>query len=272
MLIQNHFFRFALSFFAVVAFNNLAIAEAKLPLPRHADVYVVAHRGAHDGIPENTLAAYSRAIELGCDFVEIDMRTTKDGHLVSVHDATIDAYAPGQSGKVKEMTLAELRALDIGSRVHERWRQERIPTLEEILALCKGKIGIYLDMKDAQTDSVLRAVRAHGMENSCIWYASPRQLLEVAARCPECLVMPDPGPEKFLPRMLKHFKPSVVASSFEQLSKAFVDDCHAAGALVIVDESDASSWKTMLEWGVDGIQTDDPAGLITFLHGQQRRN
>ncbi|MFM1921262.1 MAG: putative glycerophosphoryl diester phosphodiesterase 1 [Candidatus Hydrogenedentota bacterium] len=270
MLIQHQIFHFVLSFSALAAFSNVALAETTLPLPRHADVYVVAHRGAHDGIPENTLAAYSRAIELGCDFVEIDVRTTKDGHLVSVHNATIDAYAPGQSGKVKEMNLAELQALDIGSRVHERWRQERIPTLEEVFALCSGKIGIYLDMKDAQTDVVLRLVRAHGMENSCIWYASPKQLREVAAMCPECLPMPDPGPEKLLPRMLESFKPSIVASSFEQLSKAFVDTCHAAGAIVIVDESDASSWKPMLEWNVDGIQTDDPAGLIAFLDGRQK--
>jgi glycerophosphoryl diester phosphodiesterase len=62
-----------------------------LRAPRNGNVYVVAHRGAHDGVPENTLAAYQRAIDMGCDFVEIDVRTTRDGVLVSIHNSTIEA-------------------------------------------------------------------------------------------------------------------------------------------------------------------------------------
>lgn len=243
-------------------------AASPLAPPRHGGVYVVAHRGAHAGIPENTLAAYREAIALGCDFVEVDVRTTKDGHLVSVHNATIDDYAPGQQGKVKEMTLSELKALDIGSRVGEAWKEERIPTMEDVFVLCTGKIGIYLDMKDASTEAVLALVKQHGMENSCVWYAGPRQQQEVAAACPECVPMPDPGPEKLLPRMLEKLRPTVVASSYDNLSPSFVQTCHAAGAIVIVDESDISSWEPMLAWGVDGIQTDDPKGLIAWLHAR----
>lgn len=264
-IVGHYSLRLALAAFSgLLAVWDIAAASPLAP-PRHGGVYVVAHRGAHAGIPENTLAAYRKAIELGCDFVEIDVRTTKDGQLVSVHNATIDAYAPGQTGKVKEMTLAELRALDIGSRVGPEWKEERIPTLEEIFALCAGKIGIYLDMKDAETEAVLGLVRKHGMERACVWYAGPKQQREVTALCAECVPMPDPGPEKLLPRMLENFKPRVVASSFDQLSEGFVATCHAAGAIVIVDESDASSWEPMLAWGVDGIQTDDPAGLIALL-------
>ncbi|MBN2307888.1 MAG: hypothetical protein JXR94_02890, partial [Candidatus Hydrogenedentes bacterium] len=70
--------------------------EAPPPLkpPKHG-VYVVAHRGAHEGIPENTLAAYRQAIELGVDFVEIDLRLTRDGEYVSVHNSTVDDYVTG---------------------------------------------------------------------------------------------------------------------------------------------------------------------------------
>jgi len=242
--------------------------QSPLAPARHGGVYVVAHRGAHVGIPENTLAAYRKAIELGCDFVEVDVRTTKDGHLVSVHNATIDDYAPGATGKVKEMTLAELQALDIGSRVGPEWKDERIPTMDEVFALCAGKIGIYLDMKEASTAQVLELVRKHGMEKSCVWYAAPRQQQEVAAACPECVPMPDPGPEKLLARMLAKLQPRVVASSFDNLSATFVETCHAAGAIVIVDESDPKSWEPMLAWGIDGIQTDDPEGLIAYLQGR----
>ena len=65
--------------------------EALLPPPKQGGVYVIAHRGVHNDIPENTLAAYRKAIELGCDFVEVDLRTTKDGEIVSVHNGTVDA-------------------------------------------------------------------------------------------------------------------------------------------------------------------------------------
>ena len=117
------------------------------PKPKNGDTYVIAHRGTHNGIPENTLAAYEKAIELGCDFVEIDVRKTKDWRIVSVHNSTIDAYVNNASGKVSDFTLAELKALDIGKRVGPEWENERIPTFEEILRLCKGQIGIYLDLK-----------------------------------------------------------------------------------------------------------------------------
>ncbi len=89
----------------------LATATAPPPLPhppKQGGMYVIAHRGAHQGIPENTLAAYRKAIELGCDFVEIDVRTTKDGALVSVHNATMEAYTGGAELAVRDLTLAEL--------------------------------------------------------------------------------------------------------------------------------------------------------------------
>jgi glycerophosphoryl diester phosphodiesterase len=81
---------------------------------------------------------------MGCDFVEIDTRTTKDGRIVSVHNATIDQYVIGKTGKVKDFTLAELKQMDIGEKTGKEWKNTRIPEIEEILQLCRGKIGIYL--------------------------------------------------------------------------------------------------------------------------------
>ena len=79
--------------------------------PNQGGVYVIAHRGAHQRIPENTLAAYRKAIELGADFVEIDLRTTKDGEFISIHNRTVDAYTvDGTRGKVSDFTLAEIVA------------------------------------------------------------------------------------------------------------------------------------------------------------------
>lgn len=242
------------------------VSATALPQPpKQGGMYVVAHRGAHQGIPENTLAAYQKAIELGCDFVEIDVRTSRDGELVSVHNATVEAYTGGEKRAVRDLTLAELKALDIGSRVGPEWKDERVPTLEEILTLCAGKIGIYLDLKEADPAAIIPLLRQHGMAGNTVWYAPPRMQEAVKTACSECVLMPDPGPERNLPRTLERFKPQVIASSWDQFSKAFLDTCRAAGAMCFVDESDASCWPDAVAWGVEGIQTDDPEGLIAFL-------
>lgn len=233
--------------------------------PRHGGVYVVAHRGAHDGIPENTLAAYRRAIELGADFVEIDLRETKDGRLVSVHNATVDTYTKDATGDVSSFTLAELKALDIGSRVGAEWAEERIPTFEEILAVCKGKIGIYLDLKHADVEKVLAVIHQYEMEKDIVWYAGTPQLRQVQEQCPECLLMPEVGTGENLPRIIKLFAPKIAASTWKNLSTALVTSCHEAGITLIVDDGGPDNWNDMLSWGVDGIQTDDLGGLISRL-------
>jgi glycerophosphoryl diester phosphodiesterase len=245
--------------------------KVSLPAPRHGGVYVVAHRGAHHGIPENTLAAYEAAIEMGVDFVEVDLRTTKDGRIVSIHDKEIDSYVTnGQHGLVSEMTLEQLRQLDIGSRISPQWSRERIPTFEEILELCKGRVGIYLDLKDASVDKVVSMVNKWGMARHVLWYADFDELQRVAELCPDCILMPDPGPEADLPRVIERFRPSVIAAVWRYYSRSFVEKCHRAGAIVIVDESTPACWKDALEWNTDGIQTNWPAQLIYVLEHQKR--
>lgn len=242
-----------------------------LPEPRHGGVYVVAHRGAHNGIPENTLAAYEVAIEMGVDFVEIDLRTTKDGHIVSIHNKDIDSYVTdGQHGLVSEMTLEQLKQLDIGSRISPQWRGESIPAFEEILELCKGRVGIYLDLKDASVDEVVSMVNKWDMARHVLWYADFDELQRVAQLCPECILMPDPGPEENLPKIIERFKPLVIATVWLYYSRSFVAKCHRAGAIVIVDESNPSCWRDALAWNTDGIQSDLPAQLISLLEHRKR--
>ncbi len=247
-----------------------ATAPAPLKPPRHGGVYVVAHRGAHEGIPENTLPAYQKAIDLGADFVEIDVRTTKDGKFVSVHNDKIDGYAEGAKGFVKEHTLDELRALDVGSRVGPQWKGTKIPTFEEILDLCKGKIGIYLDLKNAPIDQLVPLIQARGMEHDVIWYIGGGMVPVLHKASPECIEMPDPGVEMMLPALLESVKPRVVAGTWKHYSKAFTDKCHAAGAIVIVDDGGPESWKDAVAWGTDGLQTDHPADLIAFLDARTK--
>jgi glycerophosphoryl diester phosphodiesterase len=107
----------------------------------------IAHRGASGYAPENTFAAFRRAIALGAGFIETDLQLTRDARLVAIHDATVNRTTNGQ-GAVHDMTLAELRRLDAGSWFGSEFAGERIPTIEEILEFAnKHDVVFYLEMK-----------------------------------------------------------------------------------------------------------------------------
>jgi len=245
-----------------------------LPKPKNGSTFVIAHRGAHNGIPENSLAAYKKAIDMGCDFVEIDIRTTKDGEFVSVHNATIDAYVLEQKGKVKDYTLSQLRALDIGIKVDEKWRNTKIPTFEEILVLCQNKIGIYLDLKEADPKALIPIIKKYGMEEAIVWYlpaSAHTELMAIKANCPKCFIMPDPGTKKNIKKVMQGYAPKYMASDMGHISKAFVKQLHSKGVKVFVDDDGDDpkkrhqDWTKLLSLGVDGIQTDEPQALIEFI-------
>jgi len=103
------------------------------------------------------------------------------------------------------------------------------------------------------------------MIHDIIWYAEDGELEEIKKIEPECIIMPDPGPEKYLPELIKRFHPDVIAAVWKYMSESFVKTCHDAGAIVIVDDKGPDTWKPMIDWGVDGIQTDRPKELITKL-------
>ncbi len=107
---------------------------------------VVAHRGASGYAPENTFAAFDKAVQMGADYIELDVHRSKDGELVVIHDSTVDRTTDG-SGKVGELTVEELRALDAGSWMGDAFAGETIPTLDEVLDRYYGKIGLLIELK-----------------------------------------------------------------------------------------------------------------------------
>src|SRR5205823_3099060 len=108
---------------------------------------VIAHRGASGNAPENTLAAFRKAVALGATFIETDLQLSRDAHFVAIHDTTVDRTTNGQ-GAVHDMTLADLRRLDAGSWFGSEFAGERIPTLEEILEFSrKNDVVFYLEIK-----------------------------------------------------------------------------------------------------------------------------
>jgi len=238
--------------------------------PKNGGIYVIAHRGAHNGIPENTLAAYQKAIDLGCDFVEIDVRTTSDGKFVSMHNASTDEYIKGKGRKVSEMTLAELKSLDIGIRTGSEWENTRVPTFDEILQLCRGKIGIYLDLKDAPVSQLVEIIKRYKMERDIIWYipaSRMNEILEVEADCPDCIPTPDPGSESNILSVLNKVPAQILPTDMSELNRKFVQTAHSRNAKVFVDDSAGTEneWEKILSFHTDGIQTNQPEKLIAYL-------
>ena len=251
--------------------NGIVENKWSIPQPRNGNTYVIAHRGAHNGMPENTLAAYRKAIELGCDFVEIDIRRTKDGKFVSVHNSTIDAYVEGLFGKVSDFTLSELKQLNIGERIDTSWQNERIPTFEEILGLCKDKIGIYLDLKEPYVKELIEIIKSYEMEESIVWYIPSSYtdaLKEVKSKCKKCLPMPDPGSKENIAQVVEEVHPYVIATDMNELSEDYMKVANKNNVKVFVDEDEGNEteWERILKWGTDGIQTDNPAKLIKYLN------
>jgi glycerophosphoryl diester phosphodiesterase len=133
---------------------------------------LIGHRGAASLAPENTLASFRKAWENGAEMVELDVQRTKDGHLVVIHDDSVDRTTDGK-GIVKDMTLGELKALDAGSWFSYEFRGEKIPTLEEVLDWSRGKIRIDMEIKNSKQypgieKQITELIEKKGMEKEVI--------------------------------------------------------------------------------------------------------
>jgi glycerophosphoryl diester phosphodiesterase len=107
---------------------------------------VMGHRGAMGYAPENTMASFELAYKMGVDAVELDVHLSKDGHLVVIHDESVDRTTDG-AGAVNHLTLSELRALDAGAKYDAQFAGQRIPTLEEVLVWADGKLPVIIECK-----------------------------------------------------------------------------------------------------------------------------
>lgn len=231
-------------------------------------VAVIAHRGEHLQHPENSMPGIAAAIEAGVDYVELDVRTTSDGRLVLMHDATVDSRTNGR-GAVKDLSFAEIRALDCGIRMGEKFAGTKVPAFEEALQLLQGRCGLYLDWKAADASALVEALRQHEMVSRTVVYGRFEGLAEIRKLEPQLRVMPEAVSLEVLRQTLFSLKPSVVAFG----RRDFVDEAIAlvqlAKADVFVDrlgpDDTEASWLDAVARGATGIQTDHPAELIAVL-------
>jgi glycerophosphoryl diester phosphodiesterase len=250
--------------------------RASLPAVRWP-VAVIAHRAGAGIAPENTLAAIRRAIRLKVDYVEVDVRTTRDGELVIMHDSTVDRMTDG-AGRVSDLTLAQVRALKVKNAFGQAFAGQAVPTFDEVLALCRRKVNIYLDHKDADVGRVLEAIRKHGMERNVVVYSGLDGVKEWKRLAPAIPIMPSLPEAYRRPGGVAEFEASCPAEILDghvtSWTRQLVADAHASGAKVYVDimgpTDTPEGYAAAMAIGVDGIQTDRPDSLIGYLRRRRR--
>ncbi len=239
-----------------------------LPITKHKLV-IIAHRGSHLKVPENTLAAYENAIIEGADYVEIDLRTTKDGYLVIMHDESTTRMT-GKKGLIKDLNYSEIRDVKIQATVKEDTATYRIPDFKSVLDLCKGRINIYLDFKDADVEKTYNLIKEAGMQHHVVVYLNKEeqygQWKKVAPKVPLMASLPENLNISQLNDLLNRRPLEVVDNAFNDET---VNQMHKRKIAVWLDvqsnDEGPVTWEQALKQGVDGLQTDHPEKLIKYL-------
>lgn len=184
--------------------------------------YIMAHRGNSEHCPENTLAAFKRALDEGADVIETDLHVSADGVLMCIHDATVDRTTNGR-GAVREMTCAELQQLS-ASYGREGYEREYIPTLEELLRILPAHVGVGLELKseafleEKYCHQLWDLLQTTGTHNRAVVLSFERSWLRAVQRyAPEIptglITMFDVFPEAGWP-MIGPFWPMMVLNPF----------------------------------------------------------
>lgn len=265
-------------------------------------VEVYGHRGARALYPENTLPAFKHALEAGADFLELDLGVTKDGHLVVCHDSRLNPEIhrridgrpmPRPAPLLQELSLAQVKGYDAGSLRHPRFpRQQlvpgtRIPTLEEVFALVAQSVhptarrirfNIETKIDPARpgetvgpnefTTIAIAAFRKSGFFDRIVLQSFDPRTLELARRIApkltRSLLVEDAQVDMLVES--RRVGAEIVSPNFHLLTPTLVARLHAAGLRVIPwTANQAAEWEKLRDLKVDGIITDDPAGLLKFM-------
>ncbi|PVB63519.1 glycerophosphodiester phosphodiesterase family protein [Labrenzia sp. 011] len=141
---------------------------------------IVCHRGASLVAPENTIASLEKAIDLGADVVEFDVRPSRDGILYVMHDAEVDRTTNG-TGRIADMNSTDVDALDAGSWFGEEFAGERVPRLDAFLDVCRGRIATYVEIKEGDPAEIRDMLAVRGMLDDA-WTFSFDQAIRAEAR------------------------------------------------------------------------------------------
>ncbi|MCI4668255.1 MAG: glycerophosphodiester phosphodiesterase family protein [Bacteroidia bacterium] len=278
---------------SVVVANSSAKILERLKNPSDDYVMVVSHRGDWRYAPENSLMAVQRCIELGLDIVEIDVRLTKDGQLVAMHDKTVDRTTNGK-GLLSEMTLEEVRKLRLKNACGVRHSRQQVPTLEEIMNLAKGKIMVNLDKTEGETvREAYEILQKTGTVDQAIFKGNDSLSVmreKYGTLMDSIIYMPKiwydtPNKKEYLRKFNEELHPPAYEMLFDTdqspvfaeiknmnaqgitvLAIALWDELCAGHTdeLALVEGPDAA-WGWLVDHGANAIMTDRPAELIAYL-------
>lgn len=264
---------------------------------------IIAHRGHSVGAPEQTLAAYRAASMLGADMIEVDVRRTKDGELVMMHDATVerttsptagfrevreggDGSATGDGradgrGRVAALTFAELRRLDAGSWFSQAFAGERVPSLEEVftladeedVALCLEVKGETLGESGSLAVEVARRIADRDrLERDCLASFDHAALATARSATPGLRTAPDRLPERgpssgpTLVAQARRIGAEIIQHHHADLTGDVVAEVHAQGLAIWAWPTTApEDIERALGLGVDGLMGDDVAAIAATV-------
>ena len=239
---------------------------AQLPHPM-----IIAHRGASANAPENTLAAFQLAVQQGADGIELDAQLCADGQVVVIHDSTIDRITK-ESGRVKDLPVTTLCRLDAGSHFDVAYKGEPIPTLAKVFEILGRDTYINIELKnydtplDALPEKVAALVRRYGMLRRVLFSSfNPLSLYRIHRLLPEVPLgllalsgIKGAWARGWLGKMLIPYQS--LHANLEDITEALVRRVHSENHEILVyTVNQASDMFRLLDYGVDGIITDDPA-------------
>lgn len=279
-------------FFLGCLSSNAQQVGLALQVPVEDEVLVVSHRGDWRNAPENSLQAIQNCIDMGVDMVEVDLKKTKDGHLILMHDKTLNRTTTGK-GKPEDYTLAELKEMRLKNGAGHKTRHQ-IPTFEECMLLCKGKIMVNVDKGYDYFKEAYAILKKTGTVNQCVMKAGlPYEQVkaENGEVLDEMVFMPvvnlhKEGAEDVIDGYLEHMKPKAFELVFdndgpevlrlikkvrESGAKVFINSLwpelcggHDDDRAVELGEPE-KSWGWIVKQGAKLIQTDRPALLLDYL-------
>jgi glycerophosphoryl diester phosphodiesterase len=230
---------------------------------------VIAHRGASLVAPENTLAAFRLAVELGADAIELDAKLTRDGHVVVHHDQTLERTTDGR-GRLSDRSLDEIKQLDAGSYFKPSYTGERIPTLEEVFAEFGGRILINVELTnyaspvDDLPEIVVNLIQKHRLEDRVLLSSfNPLALRKSKRLAPSLPLALLTMPKE--PRWVRLMKDWMTDCIFIHPHKDLIKGNIISS--MQIKERKVNVWTvnepalilSLVEQGVDGVITDDPA-------------
>lgn len=227
---------------------------------------LIAHRGAMFQAPENTRAALEHVILDEFEWAEIDVRLTADGRHVVWHDPRVDGKSDGE-GAVREMTGAQLLALDVGAWFAPRFAGERMLTLSDAFEIARNRLNLYLDCKDVNPALLAREIAQAGMERQVVVYGSPTFTRELRRLSDGAIpIMTKWRPHFGVDEWLGDSPPEAVEIDAGDVTPEVVRAFHAAGVWVqakVLNEVDRPEvWARMIDAGVDWLQTDYPEEVV----------